>query len=156
MTRSVRPWAKRSAATTGSVRSARGRGYLRMAALTIVADQEYLSLARTSAMQVAALLGLPLPQVADLRLAVDEACTSFLVAAPGRSLEPAESTGATLFVCYDRHPGQLRVTVRGRAPAMWPTQDELGWEMLHAVAEQVRAEVVDGIGTLTFTEPLAR
>lgn len=154
MTRSVRPWARRP--VNGPFPSARSRDHLRMAALTIVADREYLSLARTSAMQVAALLELPLPQVADLRLAVDEACTSFLVAAPGRSLESAESTGATLFLCYDRYADHLRVTVRGRAPAMWPTQDELGWEMLHAVAEQVRAEVVDGIGTLTFSEPLAR
>jgi hypothetical protein len=34
-------------------------------------------------MQVAALVELPLTQVADLRRAVDEACTSFLVAARG-------------------------------------------------------------------------
>ncbi|HWG26126.1 hypothetical protein [Actinospica sp.] len=152
MTRPVRPWAKHPA--VGSVPSAHGRGYLRMAELSVVADQDYLALARTSAMQVAALLGLPLPQVADLRLAVDEGCTSFLVAAPGRTLERAAETGATLYLCYDRFPDHLRVTVRGQAPAMWPTQDELGWEMLHAVAEQVHAEVVDGIGTLTFTEPL--
>ncbi|HWG28882.1 hypothetical protein [Actinospica sp.] len=125
-----------------------------MAELTVVADREYLALARTSAMQVAALLGLSLPQVADLRLAVDEACTSFLVAAPGRSVELAAVTGATLHLSYDRYPDRLRVTVRGLAPAMWPTQDEFGWEMLHAVAEQVKTEVVDGIGTLTFTEPL--
>jgi hypothetical protein len=126
-----------------------------MAALTVVADKDYLALARLSAIQVAALVELPLPQVADLRLAVDEACTSFLVAAPGRTLEPAATTGATLHLCYDRFPDRLRVTVRGRAPAMWPTQDELGWEMLCAVAEQVRADVADGIGTLSFTEPLA-
>jgi len=86
---------------------------------------------------------------------VEEACTSFLVAAPGRSLEPVAVTGATLHLCYDGFPDHLRVTVRGTAPAMWPTQDELGWEMLGAVAEQVRADVADGIGTLSFTEPLA-
>jgi hypothetical protein len=126
-----------------------------MAALTVVADQDYLALARLSAMQVAALLELPLPQVTDLRLAVNEACTSFLVAAPGRSPEPAAVTGATLYLCYDRYPDRLAVTVRGRAPALWPAQDELGWEVLCAVGKQVRAEVVDGIGTLTFTEPLA-
>jgi hypothetical protein len=117
--------------------------------------KDYLALARLSTMQVAAPVELPLTQVADLRLAVDEACTSFLVAAPGRSLEPAAVTGATLHLCYDRFPDHLRVTVRGMAPAMWPTQDELGWEMLCAIAERVRADVVDGIGTLSFTAPLA-
>jgi hypothetical protein len=125
-----------------------------MAALTVVADKDYLALARISAMQVAALLQLPLPRVADLRLAVDEACTSFLVPAPGRSLAPGSATGETLYLCYDRYDDRLQVMVRGRAPVLWPVQDELGWEMLHSVAEQVHAEVTDGIGTLTFTEPL--
>ena len=125
-----------------------------MAALTVVADRDYLALARLSAMQVAALLEMPLPQVTDLRLAVHEACTSFLVAAPDRTLEPATTTGATLQLCYDRYPDRLTVTVRGPAPALWPAQDELGWEVLCAVSTQVRADVVDGIGTLTFTEPL--
>ena len=125
-----------------------------MAALTVVADQDYLAaLARLSAMQVAALLEMSLPQVTD-QAAVNEACTSFLVTAPGRSMEPAAMTGATLHLCYDRYPDRLTVTVRGRAPALWPAQDELGWEVLRAVSRQVRAEVVDGIGTLTFTESL--
>ena len=125
-----------------------------MAALTVVADRDYIALARLSAMQVAALLEMPLPQVTDLRLAVHEACTSFLVAAPGRSLEAAATTGATLYLCYDKYPDRLAVTVRGRAPALWPAQDEIGWEVLRAVSRHVRAEVVDGIGTLTFTKPL--
>jgi hypothetical protein len=154
--RCVRSWAghPENSAAAGPPSSARGRGFLRMAALTVVAHQDYLALARMSAMQVAALLELPLPRVADLRLAVDEACTSFLVAAPGRSLEPASSTGATIQLSYDRYPDHLLVTVRGTAPALWPTQDEFGWEVLRSVGRDVRAEVVDGIGTLTITEPL--
>lgn len=144
-----RPWAAVAAPTVLG-----GRYRLRMAELTVPADKDYLPLARTSAMQVAALLQLPLPQVADLRLAVDEACTTFLVAAPGRSLEPAEVSGARLRLCYDRYPDHLLVTVRGPAPAMWPAQDELGWEMLQAVAASVGTEVTDGVGILTFIEPL--
>jgi hypothetical protein len=127
-------------------------GFLRMAALTVVADKDYLALVRTSAMQVAALLDLPVPRVADLRLAVDEACTSFLVPAPGT--EPAAPSAATLHLCYDRYPDHLRVTVRGAAPALWPGQDELGWEMLRAIVGDVHAEVVDGVGILTLIEPL--
>ncbi|HET9172367.1 MAG TPA: hypothetical protein VFN97_23270 [Actinospica sp.] len=125
-----------------------------MAEMAIVADKDYLPLARTSAMQVAALLDLPLPEVADLRLAVDEACTSFLVAAPGRTVEPASVTGARLLLCYDRYPDHLLITVSGTAPPLWPIQDELGWETLRAAVGEVRAEVVDGIGTLTLVEPL--
>jgi hypothetical protein len=129
-------------------------GIVRMAELIVVADKDYLSLVRTSAMQVAALLDLPLPRVSDLRLAVDEACTSFLVPAPGREIEPAEETGATLQVCYDRYPDRLEVTVLGPAPPLWPGQDELGWEMLRAIIGDVRAEVIDGVGILTLVEPL--
>lgn len=132
----------------------RGERFKRMAELTVPADKDYLPLVRTSAMQVGALLELPLPQVTDLRLAVDEACASFMIAAPGRQLEPAASSGATLCLSYERDPDYLRVTVAGPAPAMWPTQNELGWEMLRAVVGDVQAEVADGVGTLTMIEPL--
>ncbi len=63
-------------------------------------------------------------------------------------------TGARLHLCYDRYPDHLRVTVRGAAPALWPEQDELGWEMLRAIIGDVHAEVVDGVGILTLIEPL--
>jgi hypothetical protein len=135
--------------------AARDGAPMRMAELTVVAHTDYLSLARMSAMQVAALVGLPLPRVADLKLAVDEACTSFFPReAPGREPEPAELTGARLHLCYDRYPGSLHVVVRGPAPPLWPVQSELGWELLRAVVGEVRAEVVDGIGILTLIEPL--
>lgn len=134
--------------------AARGIGIVRMAELTVVADRDYLSLVRTSAMQVAALLDLPLSRVSDLRLAVDEACTSFLVAARGREMEPVEESGATLQVCYDRYPDRLEVTVLGLAPPMWPGQDELGWAVLRAIIGDVNAEVIDGVGILTLVEPL--
>jgi hypothetical protein len=127
---------------------------MRMAELIVVAHTDYLSLARMSAMQVGALVGLPLPRVADLKLAVDEACSSFLRAAPGRELESVEVTGARLHLCYDRYPGSLHVVVRGPAPPMWPVQSELGWELLRAIVGEVRAEVVDGVGILTLIEPL--
>lgn len=133
---------------------ARREEFVRMAELIVLADKDYLALARTSAMQVATLLDLPLPEVADLRLAVDEACTSFLVAAPGRRIEPAEVTGAKLRLRYDRYPDRLEVVVRSEAPPMWPTQYEIGWEVLRAAVGQVRAEVVDGIGILTLVMPL--
>jgi anti-sigma regulatory factor (Ser/Thr protein kinase) len=119
---------------------------LRLVTLTLVADQDYLALARTSAMHVAALMFLPLPRVNDLRLAVDEACTSFL--------QPGSRTRETLELSYDRHPASLHVTVRSRAPLGWPHRDELGWAMLASLVGEVRVGVSGGIGALTLIEPL--
>lgn len=128
---------------------------VRMATLTLLADQDYLALARTSAMHVAALLFLPLPRVNDLRLAVDEACTSFLpLPGPGHADAPAPPTRETMELSYDRYPDHLHVTVRARAPQCWPERDELGWALLGSLVGEVRVEVCDGIGALTLIEPL--
>lgn len=154
MTGRARSWGRRTG--VGAAAPARGEDFQRMAVLTVVANKDYLPLVRTSAMQVAALLELPLPQVIDLRLAVDEACTSFLAQAPRPQSEPGAAARATLCLCYDRCVDRLRVTVRGPAPALWPARDELGWVLLCAVAGEVHAEVVDGVGTLTLVDPLRR
>jgi serine/threonine-protein kinase RsbW len=136
---------------------------VRMVTLTLVADRDYLALARTSAMHVGALLLFPLPRVNDLRLAVDEACTSFLQAAQeaggaggaGRDADgPEAAPEQTMELSYDRHPTSLHVTVRARAPEGWPGRDELGWAMLGSLVGQIRVQVEDGIGTLTLIQPL--
>ncbi|WP_051450332.1 ATP-binding protein [Actinospica robiniae] len=128
---------------------------VRMVTLTLLADQDYLALARTSAMHVGALLFLPLPRVNDLRLAVDEACTSFLTPArPVSADAPPPETVETMELSYDRYPRHLHVTIRARAPRSWPARDELGWAMLGSLVGQVRIEVREGIGVLTLIEPL--
>ncbi|HET9172906.1 MAG TPA: hypothetical protein VFN97_25995, partial [Actinospica sp.] len=112
---------------------------VRMVALTLLADQDYLALVRTSAMHVGALLFLPLPQVNDLRLAVDEAFSSFLrPASPeaGADEVPAATT-ETIELCYDRYPASLHVIVRSRMPGGWPERDELGWAMLNSLVDEV-------------------
>lgn len=141
---------------------ATGEDAVRMATLTLLADRDYLALARTSASHVAALLFFPRPRVSDLRLAVDEACTSFLRTAPegadaagGADGAPAASAETqTLELRYDRHPSSLHVTVSGRAPRDWPERDELGWAMLSALVGDVRVSVRDGVGALTLIVPL--
>ena len=55
---------------------------------------------------------------------------------------------------YDRYPTALHVTVRAPAPEDWPETDELGWAMLGSLVAEVRANVHEGIGTLTLIEPL--
>jgi serine/threonine-protein kinase RsbW len=128
---------------------------VRMATLTLLADQDYLALARTSAMHIGALLFLPLPRVNDLRLAVDEACTSFLQSARHGEADAASPppTG-TMEVAYDRYPASLHVTVRAPAPNGWPGRDELGWAMLGSLVGEVRVSLDGGVGTLTLIEPL--
>lgn len=121
----------------------------RMAAMTFPADKDFLALARTTAMHVAALLGLPISRVTDLRLAVDEACTAFLTAAAATGIEQR-----TLELRYDRYATQLRVSVRAAVPEAWPQVDELGWTMLQALVSEVRTEVEDGVGTLMLIEEL--
>lgn len=128
---------------------------VRMLTLTMLADQDYLAMARTSAMHIGALLFLPLPRVNDLRLAVDEACTSFLQAARDADADTADPASVrTMELSYERHPAHLHVTVRARAPRGWPGRDELGWAMLGTLVGEVRARVDDGVGTLTLIEPL--
>ncbi|HWG28874.1 ATP-binding protein [Actinospica sp.] len=125
---------------------------LRMVTLTLLADRDYLALARTSAMHVGALLFLPLAQVQDLRLAVDEACSSFL-----QSMRHADADAAmtdTMEISYDRYPAALHVIVRAPAPHDWPERDELGWALLGSLVGDVSVSVEDGIGTLTLVEPL--
>ena len=139
----------------GQTRDLEDGSPVRMASLTLLADQDYLALARTSAMHIGALLFFPLPRVNDLRLAVDEACTSFL--APARPVDadaPPPETVETMELSYHRHPRHLHVTIRARAPQGWPARDELGWAMLGSLVGEVRTEVRDGIGVLTLIEPL--
>jgi serine/threonine-protein kinase RsbW len=132
-----------------------GEKPVRMATLTLLADQDYLALARTSAMHVAALLFLPLPRVNDLRLAVDEACSSFLQAAWQSDADVAPSASArTMELGYDRFPAHLHVTVRAAAPRGWPDRGEMGWAVLSCLVGEVRVSLQDGIGELTLVEPL--
>jgi len=134
-----------------------GSDALRMVSLTLRADSDYLPLARTSAMHVASLLAFPLDRVCDLRLAVDEACISFLDAAAYRDPDlphvPCGPPG-TLELDYDRHDTTLHVVLSGTAPAGWPVRSELGWAVLESLVGEVRAELRDGMGVLTLIDPL--
>ena len=134
-----------------------GADAVRMVTLTLPADHDYLGFARTSAMHVASLLFFPLPRVNDLRLAVDEACTSFLQAGWD---EPADADGAipasedTMTLQYDRFPASLHVTVSAKVPGGWPRRDELGWAMLSSLVGDVQVDRRDGVGALTLIVPL--
>jgi hypothetical protein len=129
---------------------------VRMVTLAMIADTDYLALARTSAMHVGALLAFPLARVSDLRLAVDEACVCFLDSGTRREADSFGTPPApeSMELSYDRYPTELRVTVRAAVGADWPAVDELGWAMLRALVGDVQVEVVGGVGALALILPL--
>ena len=121
-----------------------------LAVLVIPADKNYVAVARTAAVHVAGILGLPISRTTDLRLAVDEACGLFLHKA-------AAPTGATsrLTVSFTRLGEALQVNVSGPAPERQLLDDDLGWILLRALCGvEVQWRQDDMTATLTLTEPL--
>jgi len=125
----------------------------RMAAITMPASEAYVSFARLATAHIGGALGLSVGRVADLRLAVDEACGQFLQV-------PSSFFGAALplEVYFDRRPHALRITVRGPIPSCWPDRESLGWLVLDALVSDLRCEIRpdgDDVGTLAFVELLS-
>jgi len=128
---------------------------VRMVTLNMLADKDYLALARTCAMHVAAVLGFPLTRVTDLRLAVNEACLCFLEAVPAEpSAYPTWPIPETMEISYDLLPDELRISVRAATPEGWPQVEETGWALLRALVGDVRVQAHEGLGELTLVEPL--
>lgn len=140
-------------------------GGVRVAALTLPLSGAHVSLARLATAQVTAALGFSVGRVADLRLAVDEACGQFLLwPAPlfdddaDADADVLEPLNVPLDICFDRLPGKLRITVSGPVPAAaWPDRESLGWTVLAAIVSDLRHGFGprDGVGTLTIVEPLS-
>ena len=135
-------------ATVGGIGQVR-----RMAAITMPASEAYVSFARLATAHIGGALGLSVGRVADLRLAVDEACGQFLQV-------PSSFLGAALplEIYFDRRPHALRITVRGPIPNYWPDRESLGWLVLDALVSELRCEIPpdeDGVGTLAFVELLS-
>jgi hypothetical protein len=136
---------------------------VRIVSVTLPADRDFLALTRTSLMHVASVLLFPLERVKDLRLAVDEACSSFLRAGDEQfemeidmDSAPPDLAAAmsTMELSFDVYPEFLHVTVRAPASDGWPDREDLGWEMLRTLVADVRVSIEDGVGTLTLVEPL--
>lgn len=138
-----------------------GPGPLRMVTVSLLADKDYLALARTTAMHVGALLCYPLARVAELRLAVNEACVCFLDPAARRRAQAGDGAAppGVMELSYDQvfiayGPDVLHVTIRAAVDEGWPPVDELGWMLLRTLVEDVRVRVRNGLGELTLVLPL--
>lgn len=105
--------------------------------LVLPADPAYLSVLRMTSAGLAARLDLPLDEVEDLRIAVDEAAS--LVIADKRPGDELEAT-------FELAPGLLVVQVRGPARHL-PERGSVAWAVLEALAGEVRS-ACDGSGSV--------
>lgn len=114
--------------------------------LEIPADRLYVVLARSAAVHIGAVLRLGITDVTDLRLAVDEACSMFLLH-PSFPAGRAVETG--LSCRFEAYPDELRVTVRAPVPADFaPDTESIGWIMLGALVDDLAWKHADGYGTV--------
>ena len=105
--------------------------------VTFAADTQNVALARTVAAAMAARADLPLDQLEDVRLAVDEAVTEVISSA---------AEGATVTCAFDNDGAVLYVTVQARTTATEPpSTTSFGWTVLSALVDSATADVVDGI-----------
>lgn len=108
--------------------------------LSFAADTANVALARTVAAAMAARADLPIDQLEDVRLAVDEAVSQLIADAPD---------GAVVSCAFETTGLNLRIVVSApSASGRTPARDTFGWTVLSALVDDVGAEVSDGVVTL--------
>ena len=103
--------------------------------IRVPADPDHLAVIRSASAHVAAKFGLTLPDVADLRLAVDEACGLLL-----RCTVPERRGDASGDIeCRFLLDGpELRVVISRQAQNAAPPQsDEFGWTILGSLVDDI-------------------
>ena len=108
--------------------------------IQVPADADYLAVIRSAAAHVATKFGCTLPEVADLRLAVDEACGLLL----RHTVRDRQAAGIGDLECrFVLDASTLRVVLGRQARDSAPPQDdEFGWTILSALVDDIvwRAE----------------
>ena len=101
----------------------------------VPADPDYLAVVRSASAQVATKFGCTLPEVADLRRAVDEACGLLLRhTVPDRGGEG----GGDLECRFVLDGPELRVRLCLQArDVVKPEEDEFGWTILSALVDDI-------------------
>lgn len=105
--------------------------------IQVPADADYLPVIRSAGAHVAMKAGCTLPEVADLRLAVDEACGLLL---RHTVREDGDGAGVGDLSCRFVLDGPaLRVVLSREARnAVPPQNDEFGWNILSALVDEIR------------------
>jgi serine/threonine-protein kinase RsbW len=101
----------------------------------VPADPDYLAVIRSASAHVATKFGCTLSEVADLRLAVDEACGLLL----RHTVRDRRAEGAgDLECCFILDGPALRVVLSRQArDAAPPESDEFGWTILGALVDDI-------------------
>ena len=110
--------------------------------LTFVARTHNAALARTVAAVMSARADLPLDQLEDVRLAVDEAVSQSILDAP----RDAEVTCTFTHVDSTLEIDVSAPSVSGRPPGT----NTFSWTVLSALVDDVRATVADGTVTISM------
>lgn len=108
--------------------------------VTFAADTRNVALARTVGAAMAARADLPLDQLEDVRLAVDEAVTEAIASA-----RPGSDVTCTFAQEDDRLAVAVAVPAGSDAP---PSTTSFGWTVLSALVDSATADVSDGILTI--------
>jgi serine/threonine-protein kinase RsbW len=108
--------------------------------LTFGADTRNVALARSVAASMSARADLPVDQLEDVRLAVDEAVSQLILDAPD---------GGAITCAFRLVPGGLNITLSApSASGRTPARDTFSWTVLAALVDKVAARVSQGIVTL--------
>jgi len=111
--------------------------------LRIPADGAYLAVLRTATAGLAPRLAFTLAAIADLRIAVDEACAMVL---------PQARSGSDLTCGFLLAGGSLTVAVTAECDdPRQPSRDGFAWTVLSALTNDVSADVGEGRLTITLS-----
>lgn len=111
--------------------------------LSFGAQTQNVALARTLAASMSARAELPLDQLEDVRLAVDEAVSQVIAAA---------SPGARVTCTFETEGATLSVRVSGPTTAATPpSATSFSWTVLSALVDAVEATIIDGELVIAFT-----
>lgn len=111
--------------------------------LTFAADTRNVALARTIAAAMAARADLPIDQLEDLRLAVDEAVTQVLAAAPRDADVACEFR-------IESHRVHVQIASSTTATSV-PSTTSFGWTVLSALVDTVEAHLSDDQLAISFS-----
>lgn len=105
--------------------------------ISVPTDGSYLAVLRTATAGIAARLLFALDEIEDLRIAVDEACGMLL---------PLASAGGELTCRFEIGPDALvvDVSVPTDGTVQLPSAQSFAWQVLTALAADVRASAVAG------------
>lgn len=105
----------------------------------VPADADYLPVIRSASAHVAAKAGCTLPEVADLRLAVDEACGLLLrYTIRDRQVPGGFNRGGDLACRFILDGGAVRVVLSREARnAAAPQNGDFGWTILSALVDDI-------------------